>query len=218
MSTSKLKATVLIAAILIVLAVIVSIATGKTVKDKTDDINPTSDPQSTVSPEPSAEPDEPDVDEPEQSEEPTQPVETPKPAESKAPVSSRTVTGSGSMSSNTGTNLNLLVKWNTVAVNDKEVSVVFDIYANCYTLNSSAKYQALKLVVDGKEYVMNAPNISSSSSTPTSVKLCSATVKMDLAEGESVSVPVSAEWKFEGTYSGVDIDIIETSGTLSIQG
>lgn len=223
MNKGKMKATIFILVLLVVAAAIAAIATGRSVKKggentaQTQESAQTSETQQpaqetaaeteTESPSPS----------PSETEQPSEtPAETQTPTPTKTVT--RTVSGSGSFSSNTGTNLNLVVKYSAAAKSDTEASITFTMYLNCYTINATAKPGGASVTFNGQTYTMSTPDISSSSSTPTSVKLCSKTVTVPLAAGESLSVPISASWAFGGKYSDVDMTTIDAAGTLNVQG
>lgn len=220
MNKGKLKATIFILALLVLGAAIAAIATGRSVKNggqsAADTAKTTQSQQAQASETPSAQPSE--SAQPSQSPEPS---ESPAPSESPEPTKeavSRTVSGSGSFTSDTGTPLNLLVKYSASAKSGSEVNITFDLYLNCYTINATPKPGGASVTFNGKTYTMSTPEISSSSATPTSVKLCSTTVTVPLAAGESISVPVSASWAFGGKYSDIDLAAIDAAGTLAVQG
>jgi len=223
MDKSKVKATIIILVILVAGAVIAAIATGKTLSSKTGGsaAQTSQTPQESQTAAESAQPSAAESAQPTETPEPT-PSETPEPsaapAASKAPVTSRTVSGYGSFASNTGTPLNLVVDWSADAVSDSEIKVTFEMYLNCYTINATPKPGGASITVNGQTYTASTPALQSSSATPTSVKLCTKTVTMSLAQGESLELPVTASWAFGGKYSDVDLTTIDAAGTLSIQG
>ena len=216
MNKSKIKATVIILVLLVLGAVIAAIATGHSISkraDGTPSASQSAAPEQSQTPEESVQP----TPTPEESAQPTQePEESAKP--SKTPAVTRKVSGSGSFASSTGTPLNLVVDYSAKALSDSEIQVTFELYLNCYTINATPKPGGASVTVNGKTYTMSTPTISSSSATPTAVKLCSTTVTMPLAAGESLNVPVTASWAFGGTYSDVDLSTIDAAGTLNVQG
>jgi hypothetical protein len=221
MDKSKIKATIIILVILVVCAVVAALATGRTLSKKSGSntaqtaasAQTSQAPEDTQQPQDSAQPT--DTPEPSQT---AQPESTPKPETSKAPATSRKVSGSGSFASNTGTPLNLVVDWSAKALSDTEIQVTFEMYLNCYTINATPKPGGASITVNGQTYTASTPALQSSSATPTTVRLCTKTVTMSLAAGESLDVPVSASWAFGGKYSDVDLTTIDAAGTLSIQG
>ena len=221
MDKSKIKATIIILVILVVCAVIAAFATGRTLSKKSGSntaqtaasAQTSQTPEDTQQPQDSAQPT--DTPEPSQT---AQPESTPKPETSKAPTTSRKVSGSGSFASNTGTPLNLVVDWSAKALSDTEIQVTFEMYLNCYTINATPKPGGASITVNGQTYTASTPALQSSSATPTTVRLCTKTVTMSLAAGESLDVPGSASWAFGGKYSDVDLTTIDAAGTMSIQG
>lgn len=204
--------------LLVVAAVVTAIATGRSGKPHEPAAQNTTTPSQSQAAPPSETPEVTPSESTEPSESP-EPSETPEPTPTPtAPVTNRTVSGSGSFASNTGTPLNLAVNYTAAAKSDSEVSITFDLYLNCYTINATAKPGGASLTFNGKTYTMDTPELSSSSATATSVKLCSQTVTVPLAAGESLNVPISASWAFGGKYSNVDLATIDASGTLSVQG
>jgi len=217
MNKGKIKATILILVLLVVTAAVAAIATGRTVKNGGGTAQNTARPAQTRQAQESETPSGP----PEESAQPSgtpAPAETEAPAETAAPVVSRSVSGSGSFTSDTGTAMNLVVNYSATAKSDSEINLTFDLYLNCYTINATAKPGGASVTFNGQTYTMSTPELSSSSATPTSVKLCSTTVTVPLAAGESLNVPVTASWAFGGKYSDVDLATIDAAGTLSIQG
>ena len=222
MDKSKIKATIIILVILVVCAAVAALATGRTLSKKSgsdtaQSASPSAQtsqaPEDTQQPQDSAAPT--DTPEPSQT---AEPEATQKPETSKAPATSRKVSGSGSFASNTGTPLNLVVDWSAKALSDSEIQVTFEMYLNCYTINATPKPGGASITVNGQTYTASTPALQSSSATPTTVRLCTKTVTMSLAAGESLDVPVSASWAFGGKYSDVDLTTIDAAGTMSIQG
>lgn len=221
MNKGKIKATILILALLVVTAAVAAIATGRTVKNGGTAQNTARPAQTRQAQTRQAQESETPSGPPEESAQPSgtpAPAETEAPAETAAPVVSRSVSGSGSFASDTGTAVNLMVNYNATAKSDSEINLTFDLYLNCYTINATAKPGGASVTFNGQTYTMSTPELSSSSATPTSVKLCSTTVTVPLAAGESLNVPVTASWAFGGKYSGIDLTTIDAAGTLSIQG
>ena len=45
----------------------------------------------------------------------------------------------------------------------------------------------------------------------------SKTFTIDLAQGETATLPLEVEWQFQGTYSGKDFPVLSCSGDISLE-
>ena len=165
--------------------------------------NNTDEPEETQPPEPSA-PEE--SSEPEEAPEPTQtpepssePTPEPEPEETLDPdvPSTREVSLSGDFASTTGTNLNIGVKWTAVSRNDEIIRLNVDVYLYSYAMHCGAVDGSVSISGEAKSFVSDPVNYDSTEKLQ-ALKLQSMTLDLPIAVGETVSVPISAQWNFSG--------------------
>lgn len=178
------------------------------------------------------EPDKPDPQEtPEQSQEivvPTDtpeptgtpaPTETPEPTESPIPseLPTREVSGSGSFRSDTGTNLNMLVKWSASAKDNDEVNVKFDVYLTSYSIGVGARVGTLTVDGTSRSFSTEGIDISNNKSV-TETLIHSESVSVPVEFGKTVSIPVSVSWIYNGSYNGKDLETVTAEDVIIING
>ena len=144
-------------------------------------------------------------------------VETPgpsgKPIPSSAPVPSGTTIASGSFSSSTGTKLNLYTSYNAVITGPDTVSVYVSVSLNHASLSSNSRNVSIRL--GGQSANITAPSINYQGGG-TTTQLGSHTFTINLSSGQSSTLYLSSGWAFNGTYSGVNIGLIECGGNISL--
>ncbi len=122
----------------------------------------------------------------------------------------------GEFSSDTGTALNLVVKWTAVRGSDSTYTVDFEFYLECYTLYVGArKDNTLSVATGGSstEYKFASDSVDRSESAKGTVKIGEKEIRLtesELAEGAKVE----AVWKFKGSYSGTDLPVVTASGEV----
>jgi hypothetical protein len=121
------------------------------------------------------------------------------------------VVASGSFSSNTGTQLNLMVTWSVLADAYGQKTLYVDVCSTSYSLYCTGSACGVELVVNGMSYVSSTPAIEYGGNSPVTNQLASFSIP-------NVSGPVSitAIWHFNGSYSGVSIGDIRASGTAVV--
>ena len=129
--------------------------------------------------------------------------------ESKQTPPSGNTLSSGSFASNTGSKINIVVKWAKTKSNSGETMLKMDVTANISALDVSAHKNAFKINVGGKTYYKNIKKIKFSSKKPKEIILTSITVPLE--DGEQA---VKVSWKFNGTYSGKKLGTITAAGTV----
>ena len=113
-------------------------------------------------------------------------------------------------SSDTGTYLNLLVKWSAQGTGET-VPLRVELSAQSYSLFTMASYGNLELTVNGVTYRGNAPAISCDADDLTVTPLDSFSVMVPRGD-----VSISAVWHFKGSYSGQELDTISASAEVFI--
>ena len=120
-----------------------------------------------------------------------------------------TVVASGSFTSNTGTQLNLLVNWLVQSDGYGQKTLYVDVNTTSYSLYSNGG--GVELTVNGMVYTANASSVNYSGSSLVTNRLVSFTVP-----GVSGAVSLSAVWHFNGSYSGVALGDIRASGVANV--
>ena len=119
------------------------------------------------------------------------------------------VVASGSFSSNTGTQLNLMVNWSVQADPFGQKTLYVDVCSTSYSLFCTGG--GIELTANGLVYASTAPSIEYGGSTMIVNRLASFTVP-----GVSGAVSLSAVWHFNGSYSGVPIGDIRANGIANV--
>lgn len=123
---------------------------------------------------------------------------------------------SGWFRSDTGTGLNLRLDWDVVQPDGEaaaEVSVTAVLQH--YSLHVGAR--TVTLSIGDLDFTCQASAIhANDNTTPQETKLASNTAAFARASGQTIEVPISASWTFNGTYAGKKIETITTTQTLVI--
>ena len=123
--------------------------------------------------------------------------------------------GSGTFRSDTGTGLNIHADWSAVISGPNSVDVTVKVYADCYSLYTTATPEALSIALDGQYVSLASPAIERDGTAgAASVEINSRTFPVTLVSGEFREIPLDVVWLYRGTYSGVDLDTIECGGNL----
>ena len=127
-----------------------------------------------------------------------------------APVVSGDFPTEGSFESNTGVALNLRVDWNLVTGSDGSRTLNLSATLLSCTLEAAAYADDLCFKVGNDTFYVTSKGVSVSSPSIVETELgsCSATV-------ESVGVPVTVSWRFNGSYSGQQIEYVTATQTLT---
>lgn len=144
-----------------------------------------------------------------------EPTAAPKPTT--APESdARTLDESGSIMSQTGANINMRVDWHITSASNKELTLDVEVYIISYAINAGEHSGSIRLC--GKEYsFISEPIINDDNSAKHETLIYDATVTIPAAVGETVAVPISAKWDFDGMYGGIRIGRITAESTLTIK-
>ena len=116
------------------------------------------------------------------------------------------VIASGSFTSCTGTQLNILVNWTVRSVGNGKKTLYVDVCSTSYSLYSNGG-GGVELTANGVYYASSAAAVNYGGNTLVINRLASFTIP-----GVSGAVTLNAAWHFNGTYSGVSIGAIRASG------
>ncbi len=151
--------------------------------------------------------------------EPSDAPETPKPTESVQPVEPQgdgRVNQSGSFVSDTGTNLNLVVDWKAVSVDSHTLSVTVNVYVRSYSLDIG-KRTGNSIYVNGNGYNFVSPAVTHTNDNSLSkTMITTVTVSVPAEAGSTVSIPVSVDWNYRGSYSGEELEQITAESIITI--
>ena len=127
----------------------------------------------------------------------------------------RVIDESGSVSTDSGTDLNMRLDWHVSSSSNTELTLSIDIYIRSYALNEGPHSGTLRIC--GQEYSFVSAEISAPDNGQLNDSLIyqtSVTIPTDVG----VAIPISATWNFESSYGGRQIDRLSTEKTLTIQG
>lgn len=144
-----------------------------------------------------------------------EPSLTPKPTATPKPEA-RTLDKAGSISSQTGANINMRVDWHITSANSKELTLDVEVYIVSYAINAGQHNGSIRLY--GKEYTfVSDPIRIDDNSKKHETLIYDATVTIPAEIGETVAVPISAKWDFDGVYGGKQIGRITAEAALTIK-
>ena len=121
------------------------------------------------------------------------------------------VVSSGSFSSNTGTQLNILVSWSVRSNGTGQNTLHVDVSSTSYSLYVVGSANGLNLTVNGVTQTAATPAINYGGKTAVTNKLGS----FDISNVYG-AVTITAVWHFNGTYSRVPIGDIRATGTINV--
>ncbi len=136
------------------------------------------------------------------------PPPTPTPTPSPTPI--QNVSATGSFVSNSGTGLNIRVDW-AAYTSGGNVMLNVDVDASHYSFYTSALWNAVELRVNGVTYTANSKEVAYDGDALTYTPM--ATFDVPAQSGNN---SIEVIWHYRGTYSGVELDTIEASGTAYI--
>ena len=221
----KTTAVLIVIVVMLIVAVAFTLWAGRSINKKDDvpeDMN--SEPEITVidpsviapSPSPSPLPQQEEKTEPapETSPEPS-PEPTPEPpVEETKPVVS--AAGSGSFKSDSGAKINIRVEynWRSSEGASDTVEVSVKVLLDSYSLHLSAVPKSVIINLGGQYISLDAPAVDYDGSELLTTTLAEKTFTADIPADGRLSL--SVEWLFGGTYSGIELDSIECSGTVDL--
>ena len=136
------------------------------------------------------------------------PTETPVPT--MAPTAVPNYAKSGEIRSESGTYLNLLVKWN---LTDGETPTLkLDVYVTSYALVTGESSSSVVVNVGGNISYVPTKSLNLTNTSLEETYLGSSSVEVT----PGTDVPVNVTWNFNGTYSGKDVAAITAADTIHI--
>ena len=136
------------------------------------------------------------------------PTETPVPT--MAPTAVPNFAKSGEIRSDSGTYLNLLVKWN---LTDGETPTLkLDVYVTSYALVTGESSSSVVVNVGGNISYVPTKSLNLTNTSLEETYLGSSSVEVT----PGTDVPVNVTWNFNGTYSGKDVAAITAADTIHI--
>ena len=152
---------------------------------------------------------------------PTPDVPTPTPF-IPTPVPAGLPLGSGTISSGKPWLLNIHADWSAVTAAGNKAQVEVIVYADHYSISYNA-FESLVIRLGEDSHRMLANAIHSDNNMPQSTELGRYTYTIPLSPGETISLPLSAVWEFEGTYgdgsgNAIDIQSLRCEGIVEITG
>ena len=136
------------------------------------------------------------------------PTETPVPT--MAPTAVPNYAKSGEIRSDSGTYLNLLVKWN---LTDGETPTLkLDVYVASYALVTGESSSSVVVNVGGNISYVPTKSLNLTNTSLEETYLGSSSVEVT----PGTDVPVNVTWNFNGTYSGKDVAAITAADTIHI--
>ncbi len=225
MNKNTLKAVVFIAAFLLLAAGLIALFTDISGSGEHDSPNTSNAPQTVVTPTPATSTPIPT---------PTPqttivitPTPKPTPTPTPTPISQPTPTpkpdfvdynlGSGTFSSDTGVTINVHAQWSAKTMGRNKVEITVKAELESYTLQLNPSAKALIISINGQQTALDVPEVNIDTNTLTRTDLGTHKVVIDLAEGQSKDIPVNVQWQFGGIYSGVDLSVVEASGTIPLK-
>ena len=141
---------------------------------------------------------------------PTPPPEQPQQQE----MPSGQFLGSDSFRSDTGTGLNMICDWSAVSVEGNQAKVTVTISVESFSLYLSNMGNNVFVSVGGQTGALAQPELEHDGGyTVTTFGTLEFT--LPLAEGSN-DFSVAVEWHYNGSYSGVAMDVIECGGTITL--
>ena len=177
-----------------------------------------SSPDPSDAPGPTAEPEPSPVPEPEpetvSSPEPVQEEES-EGEEAAEPEISGVRIGEGSFRSDTGISLNIAADWAAVSLPDGKVEVTVSVSLESRMLHTIS--QPLKISLGTLSGTIQAPAVDYDERELLITPMGSKTFTIDLAQGESTTLPVEVEWEFRGSYSGKEFPTLSCGGEITLE-
>ena len=169
-------------------------------------------------PQPSQAPDAEPSPSPETTAEPTptpEPSPEPTPEPTPEPEISGEELGRGTFRSDTGISLNLVADWTAVSQPEGKVEITVSVKLESRMLHTRA--QPLKICLGTQSVTITAAAVDYDEKENLVSDLGSKTFTVDLAQGETVTVPLEVEWQFQGTYSGKDFPVLSCGGDIILE-
>lgn len=146
------------------------------------------------------------------------PTAAPTPAPTPTPVPTPAVRnlGSGSFRSETGVPINLVCSWSAQTSGSGTAEITVHAALESYALHVNSSANALRFTVNGSSAAANMPAINTDTTELLLTDLGSMRFTVNIADGSTVTVPVSVDWMFGGVYSGVELDVVTASTSITL--
>ena len=151
---------------------------------------------------------------PELTTEPT-PSPEPDPEPTPEPEISGVEIGKGTLRSDTGISLNLIADWKAVSLPDGKAEVTVSVKLESRMLHTRA--QPLKISLGTQSVTITAAAVDYDEKENLISDMGSKTFAIDLAQGETKTLPLEVEWQFQGTYSGKDFPVLSCGGDITLE-
>ena len=122
--------------------------------------------------------------------------------------------GSGRITSNTGTGLNVVADWTAVSQQDSKVAFTVNVYLQSYGISTVS--QPVTVSVGGESTTVYGSAVNYDGNSQKETHLATVNVTVTLAPGGTASFPISAAWQYNGSYSGQSFGTITASGTVTL--
>lgn len=153
------------------------------------------------------------------------PTETPRPTATPAPTATPspepsfepagTVIASSAFDSATGSGINTRTQWTATEKAGGTVLLTFKVYARSYSVGIGAR--AYTITVNGTSASgATQPVEVDSPNALVDTLLFSYSTEIALPAGQTAEIPVSVDWKYNGQYSGQELDVIHSESVLRI--
>ena len=149
------------------------------------------------------------------------PTETPEPSPEPTPeptpepeISGEQI-GAGSFRSDTGISLNISADWKAVSLPDGKAEVTVSVQLESRMLHTRA--QPLKISLGTQSVTITAAAVDYDEKENLITPMGSKTFTIDLAQGETVTLPLEVEWQFQGTYSGQEFPVLSCCGEITLE-
>lgn len=148
--------------------------------------------------------------------EPT-PQPTPAPEPTPAPQPAGMQLSSGSFSSDTPYKLNIRLDYKAYAADDSHVTVDVSVYALHFTFHYNS-YPNLILKCGDQTQTVESAAINTDDNGLQETLLGSCSFSVNLPANQSVQLPISADWRYNGTYgkddagNPINIDVLSCGG------
>ena len=153
------------------------------------------------------------------------PTETPRPTETPEPTPTPTpepssepvgkVIAYGAFDSATGCGLNTRTQWTASEKDGGTVLLTFKVYARSYSVGIGQRAYTITVNGASASGTTRAVEVDSPNAIVDTL-LFTYTAEIDLPAGQSADVPVSVDWKYNGQYSGQDLDVIHSESVISL--
>lgn len=147
------------------------------------------------------------------------PTETPEPTPTPTPEPSSEPVGKvityGAFDSATGCGLNTRTQWTASEKDGGTVLLTFKVYARSYSVGIGQRAYTITVNGASASGTTRAVEVDSPNAIVDTL-LFTYTAEIDLPAGQSADVPVAVDWKYNGQYSGQELDVIHSESVISL--